>query len=192
MLHRLKRNVLLILTLLAAVGIFYVSYTAGNLLGGWSKDNWWHGGVRVAFSFLAGMLVYRSKWIIDSRGGFLLPAVLLMLVFVFPYFEWNWLAEAFIVVFYFPFIVALGAGVKPGAHEKTLCLFSGQISYPLYMTHYAGIWIFGHYYTTKNPPTGELAWVIVGGIAFLLAFAYVVMRWFDMPVRRWLSKSMRK
>jgi peptidoglycan/LPS O-acetylase OafA/YrhL len=191
-LHRLKRSVLLILTLLAAGALFYVSFSAGNLLGGWSKDNWWHGGVRVAFSFLAGMLIFRSNWIITSRGGILLPAVLLMLAFLCPYFKWNWIAEALIVVFYFPFIVALGAGVKPGTHERKLCLFAGQLSYPLYMTHYAGIWIFGHYYTTQNPGTTELTIVIVAGVLFLIAFAWLVMKWYDLPVRRYLMNKRKQ
>jgi peptidoglycan/LPS O-acetylase OafA/YrhL len=190
-LHRLKRTVLIILAVLAAIGIFAVGYSAGNLLGGWSKYNWWHGGVRVAFSFLAGMLIFRNNWIIRLKGGFILPASLLVLAFIFPLLTWNWLIEAIIVVFYFPLIVALGAGAMPPERTRRFCLFAGQLSYPLYMTHYAGLWIFGHYYTTKNPPAGELVFVIIGGTIFLVVFAYAVMRWFDIPVRRWLSNRER-
>lgn len=38
-LYRLGRRSLFVLTILAAAGICFVSYSAGNLLGGWSKDN---------------------------------------------------------------------------------------------------------------------------------------------------------
>jgi peptidoglycan/LPS O-acetylase OafA/YrhL len=69
-LWKLHRRLLLVLAVIAAAGIFWISYDAGNLLGGWNGDTFWHGGVRVAWSFLAGMLIYRSGWIIRNRLGF--------------------------------------------------------------------------------------------------------------------------
>jgi peptidoglycan/LPS O-acetylase OafA/YrhL len=66
---RIRRISLVVLTILAAAGLCYVGYRAGNLLGGWSKDNFWDGGARVAYSFLAGLLIYRSNWIIRNRIG---------------------------------------------------------------------------------------------------------------------------
>ena len=166
--------------------------SAGNLLGGWSKDNFWHGGARIAYSFLAGMLIYRYNLIIQNKLGFALLTLILSLAFLMPYASWNWLAEALIVLIYFPLIVSLGAGTSLSNHMTRVCVFSGEISYPLYMTHYAGIWIFGHYFTNKNPPTSELALVIVLGVIVLVAFAYVVMKWFDLPVRRWLMKKLMR
>lgn len=47
-LFRMRRVPLVVLTVMAAIGILILSYSTGNLLGGWSKDNWWQGGVRVA------------------------------------------------------------------------------------------------------------------------------------------------
>lgn len=48
---KMGRRSLAALTILAAVGISIVSYRAGNLLGGWAKDNFLDGGARVAYSF---------------------------------------------------------------------------------------------------------------------------------------------
>ena len=48
---RMGRRTLTVFTIVAAAGICFVSYRAGNLLGGWSKDNFFDGGARVAYSF---------------------------------------------------------------------------------------------------------------------------------------------
>lgn len=181
-----SRRVLIVLTVLAAAGICFVSYRAGNLLGGWSKDNFWHGGARVAYSFLAGLLVYRSKWIIKNRLGFGGLTVLLSLAFVLPF---NWLAEALVVLVYFPLIVSLGAGTTVSTGLRKICVFSGNISYPLYMTHYWAIWIFGNYLTALKPGTEQLVYIIIAGTILLVGFAWLVMRFYDMPVRKWLTRK---
>lgn len=186
---KLGRRALLILTILAAAGICFISYRAGNLLGGWSKDSFWDGGIRVAYSFTAGLLLYRFNWKIKNSLGFPLLAILLSFAFLMPWFSWNWLAEALVVIFYFPLIVALGAGSSLATGWKKFCRFSGNISYPLYMTHYAAIWIFGSYFTNTNPSTGELTLVVIGGTLFLVAFAYLVMVLYDVPVRKYLARK---
>ncbi|MGC4034767.1 MAG: acyltransferase [Chitinophagaceae bacterium] len=189
---RLHRRILAILAIIAAVGICLVSHRAGNLLGGWSKDNFWDGGVRVGYSFLAGLLVYRSNWIIKNRLGFIGLSVLLFCVFIFPGAAWSWLMEAMVVLFYFPLIISLGAGSGISPQWKKICRFFGNISYPLYMTHYAAIWIYGNYYTNKKPPVSELPYIIVPGIILLVITAYLVMHFYDIPVRKWLNNKRKQ
>jgi peptidoglycan/LPS O-acetylase OafA/YrhL len=186
---KVGRRSLAALTILAAVGICMVSYRAGNLLGGWSKDNFLDGGARVGYSFLAGLFLYRSNWIIKNRLGFTSLAILLFLAFIMPWSKWNWLTEILVVVLYFPLLVSLGAGSSLSPQWKKVCRFSGNLSYPLYMTHYAAIWAFGHYYTSKKPPVSELPYIIIPGIVFLVVIAYLVMVFFDIPVRRYLTKK---
>ncbi len=188
-LYRLGRRSLFVLTILAAGGICFVSYRAGNLLGGWSKDNFFDGGVRVAYSFSAGLLIFRSNWIIKNRLGFLGLATLLLFAFIMPGSDWNWITEPLVVIFYFPLLVALGAGSTLSSQWKKICRFSGDISYPLYMTHYFAIWIFGSYFTNKKHEAGELTFVVIAGVALLVVFAYLVMKFYDIPVRRYLSKK---
>lgn len=190
-LYRVGRRSLGLLTILAAIGICIVSYRAGNLLGGWSKDNFLDGGARVAYSFLAGLFLYRSNWIIKNNLGFGTLAILLCLAFIMPWSALNWLTECFVVLIYFPLLVSLGAGCLSTTLKK-VCQFSGNISYPLYMTHYAAIWVFGSYFTSTKPPPGELTYTVVLGIILLVVIAYLVMRFYDMPVRRWLGKKRRQ
>jgi peptidoglycan/LPS O-acetylase OafA/YrhL len=188
-LYKAGRRSLVALTIVAAVGICIVSYRAGNLLGGWSKDTFLDGGARVGYSFLAGLLLYRSNWIIKNRLGFIGLAVLLSLAFIMPGSTWNWLTETLVVLFYFPLLVSLGAGSSLSPQWKKVCRFSGNISYPLYMTHYAAIWVFGNYYTNEKPPAGNLPYIIIPGIIFLIVIAYFVMVFYDIPVRRYLTKK---
>lgn len=188
-LYKVGRRLLGVLVIIAAAGILFVSHRAGNLLGGWSKDNFWDGGVRVSYSFLAGLFIYRSNWIIKNNIGFIGLASLLFAAFLMPWPKWDWLLEALVVIIYFPLLVSLGAGSVLWPSLKKLCNFSGNISYPLYMTHYAFIWVFGNYFTNRKPALSELPYVIITGVIFLVLFAYLMMKFFDEPVRKWMSKK---
>ncbi|KAA8483128.1 peptidoglycan/LPS O-acetylase OafA/YrhL [Arcticibacter tournemirensis] len=186
-LYRIKRGLLLLLTIISAVAICWVAYRSGNLLGGWSGPTFWDGAARIAYSFLAGLLIYRSNWIIKNKLGFAGIGALLFLAFLMPFSKWNWLSEPFVVVFYFPLLIALGAGVTLTGGLKNVCVFSGKISYPLYMTHYAVLWMFGNYYTTHKPDTMQLTFIIIAALILLIGAAYLVMVVYDIPVRKYLT-----
>lgn len=187
-LFRIKRYSMLILAILAAVILGYVSYSAGNLLGGWSAGTFWHGGSRISYSFLAGLLIFRFQWIVKNQMGFLGLAVMLSLAFFMPFFSWNWLAELMIVLLYFPLIVSLGAGTTVSRGLNKLCRFSGNISYPLYMTHYSVIWIFGNYYSLNQPDAATVAMIVLIGAFLLVGLAYLVMALYDTPLRNYFKK----
>jgi peptidoglycan/LPS O-acetylase OafA/YrhL len=166
-----------------------VSHRAGNLLGGWSKDNFWDGGARVLYSFTAGLVIYRYNLIIRNKLGLAGLASLLAAVFVMPHWSWNWLAEWLVVLVGFPLLVALGAGAVPSATSRKLCVFAGDMSYPLYMTHYWAIWIFGNYLLTRKPAAGQLTVIVVFGTLFLVGFAWLAMVLYDLPVRSYLTRK---
>jgi peptidoglycan/LPS O-acetylase OafA/YrhL len=189
---RISRKVLLLLALIAAATLCFVSYRAGNLLGGWDKNSFWDGGARIFYSFLAGLAIYRFDWIIKNKLGFVGMAILLSLAFVMPFGKWNWLTEPAVVLLYFPLLISLGAGATATNALKKLCVFSGKLSYPLYMTHYAVIWMFGNYYTSHKPAAGQLSVIIIISSILLIGFAYLVMLAYDIPVRKYLTRAFRK
>jgi len=191
-LWRLKRGWLLVLTIISAVAICAVCYRAGNLMGGWSGPTFWDGSARISYSFLAGLLIYRSNFIIKNKLGFIGIAILLFLAFVMPFGTWNWLTEPFAILFYFPLLIALGAGAVLAPGLKKLCIFFGRISYPLYMTHYAVLWMFGNYYSTHKPGSGQLALIIIVSLIVLVGVAYLTMVIYDMPVRKYLNDRRKK
>jgi peptidoglycan/LPS O-acetylase OafA/YrhL len=192
-LYKLNRRSLFLLTILAGAGLCFVSYRAGgSLLGGWNGETFWDGAARISYSFLVGMLIFRSNWIIKSKLGFISLSVLLMLAFLLPFTGWNWLTEPLVVSFYFPLLVALGAGATLTEGFRKLCIFSGKISYPLYMTHYVVMWLFANYYTTYKPETTELFFIILIGTLLLVGFAYLTMVFYDIPIRKYLTDRRKK
>lgn len=191
-LYKISKRYLIVCTLLAAAALCYVSYQAGNLIGGWDGKTFLDGCARISFSFLAGLLIYRLRWIIPSNIGFIGLSILLLLTFLMPHFSWNWLAEALVVIAVYPLLIALGAGTIVSAKFKKICVWLGNISYPLYMTHYALIWFFFNYYTTKKPTPFELGFIITFGTLIMIGFAYLVMRMYDLPLRNYLTKRRKQ
>ena len=188
-LYKLRRGYLLVLTIIGALTLCFVSYHSGNLLGGWSGPTFWDGGARIFYSFLAGLLIYRSNWIIKNKLGFFTLATLLLLAFVTPFSKWNWLTELAIVLIYFPFIIVLGAGATLTNGVKKICTFLGNISYPLYMTHYAVLWMFGNYYTSHKIDNQQLILIVIVSSLFLVGIAYLFMVCYDLPIRKYLNNK---
>lgn len=189
---RMSRRYLRILVAVAGLWLCYVGYHRGNLMGGWGGRNFWDGGARIAFSFSAGLLVYRSNWVIKNSLGFIGLSLLLLAALMMPYFKWNWMAELAVVLLYLPLLIALGAGARLRPAFQKLCVFSGKISYPLYMTHYAFIWVFGHFYDKFKPSMTQVYLIVVASTICLIGVAYLVMIAFDIPVRRYLTNRRKQ
>jgi peptidoglycan/LPS O-acetylase OafA/YrhL len=188
-LARLRLPLLWVATLLAAGALCYEARTAGWLGGGWDGSTMAAGAIRVSYSFLAGLLVYRAGWRIRSRLGFGSLSVLLAAAFLVPFAPaTNWLVEPLLVLGYFPLLVALGAGAAPPTPAVArLCCFLGELSYPLYMVHYPFLWVFGSYVAAYHPAPGTAALLIVFSTLALGLFAYGVLVFVDVPLRRYLS-----
>lgn len=189
---RVTKKVLVPLVLLAAAVLFYVSWNSGGLLGGWSGGTFFDGLARILFSFLIGMLIFRSNWILKNKLGLLGMSTLLLLAFFMPYNEqWNWLVDPLLVVLYFPLIITLGAGTVLARKHYKINKFSGDISYPLYMTHYPFMWIFANYVVATEPSIMELSWVISISLILLIGLAYLVTKFIDFPIRRYFTDKLK-
>ena len=191
LLYRWSRRWLGVATFIAAITLCVVGHNAGNLWAGFNGKTFWTGAARVSFSFLAGLLVYRSSWTIRTKLGVGSLSVLLVLALVMPYAGGGWIREAAVIIVYFPLLVALGAGANLSSGAEKFCRFAGSISYPLYMTHYAVIWSFGRYYKIYKPDTAHLTFVVVSGVIILTGLAYLVMVFYDVPVREFLRSKLR-
>lgn len=191
-LFKVSKKVLALLVLVAAAAICYVASHAGNLAGGWGGPNFFDGLVRVSFSFLMGMLIFRSNWIIKNKLGLLGISALLLLAFLMPYNKnWNWLIEPVLVIMYLPLLVSLGAGATLNNIYQKINTFSANISYPLYMIHYPFVWIFLTYVAVEKPSMPHLSGVISISIILLLGLAYLVFKYIDFPIRRYFSNKLK-
>lgn len=169
-----------------------------TVIGGWSitPAQLYIGFTRLLYPFFAGLLLSRVNKLINLKGGFWWSAVLVAAVLVMPRVGgeenmWmNGLYEAFCILIMFPLIVSIGAGSSVyGSKSVKICTFLGEISYPLYVTHYPLIYMYTAWASTH--PDAPLGTVISLGVSvFILsvALAYACLKLYDMPVREWLKE----
>jgi peptidoglycan/LPS O-acetylase OafA/YrhL len=179
---------------LVQVAVFGIG---GDMIGGWALDSTQlHiGFARLLFPFFAGILLMRLGKRIHIKGAFGICSLLLIVALSLPRFggaqhHWmNGLYEALCIIFLFPIIVAVGAGEKRAdGFSIRIARFFGDLSYPLYITHYPLIYIYTAFVVQKKIPPAQGA---IWGVLLLIAavsIAYVGLKLYDEPVRRWLSR----
>ena len=201
-LRKASRITLTILVLLAAAASIHYGVTNknGDLIGGWSltPEQLRIGFTRLAYPFLAGMLLARVSKPGNFGNTFAWCSLLLILVLAVPRiggaaagnFWMNGLYESLIIVVIFPVIVFLGAsGNTKGSRLEDVCRFLGNISYPVYIIHYPLIYIFSAWVVDKQKTIAE-GWpygllILVGAVTL----AYFFLKVYDLPVRQWLTKK---
>ena len=188
-LARLRKSYLLVLTVFAAILLCFVGFRAGNLLGGWSGSTFWDGGARVFFSFCVGLLIYRYGLKIPNSLNFVGLAFLLLVAFLVPTTSYNWIVELIIVLFYFPVLIMIAVGAKSAKQSNSTAILLGDLSYPLYMTHYCALWVFGHYLSTRQDGSISLVVVVAASMIVLLLFAYIIMKYVDKPIMSVLKQK---
>lgn len=101
----------------------------------------------------------------------------------------NGLYDAVCIIVLFPLVVAAGAGGKVTDRvSKKVCGFLGDISYPLYITHYPFVYIYTAWVIDTRPAWPEALGygALVYGGSILLA--WLCLRLYDEPVRGWLKR----
>ncbi|WP_436486572.1 acyltransferase family protein [Chitinophaga sp. ARDCPP14] len=186
---RVAKRWLLVLLGLSAIWIAAVARYRGWIITGWDAPTFADGFARVSFSFLAGLSVYRFNLIIRNQLNFLLLGGLLIGIFMSPHRTNDWITEMILVMFAFPLLLSLGAGAAAHGWIRSFCTFTGRLSYPLYMTHIWAVWIFGNYLNAKKPGQGEMYLAATAVFAGSVLLAYLVLRFYDEPVRNWLKKG---
>lgn len=175
---------------------------SGDIVGGWALnvEQQYLGMVRLMFPFFGGLLLCRlGKLIRLKRGAFWWCSLLIVIIFSIPrigdeqHVWMNGLYEAFCIICLFPIIVAMGAGGKvTGVRSTAICKFFGDISYPLYITHYPIVYVYTAWVANNNISLADgLSWAIVC-FAGALALAYACLKLYDIPVRQWLTKRFLK
>jgi len=196
--RKLSNRALGVLVVLAAALLLEVALHGErrDLVGGWSLDpTGLHIGFgRLLYPFLAGMLLMRIGKRIRTRHAFGICSALLVVALALPRMgatphHWsNGLYDALCVLLLFPLIVAIGAGEKrvDGASVR-IARFFGDLSFPLYITHYPLIYVYTAWVVDNRiPPQRGAIWgVVLVGTA--VAIAYASLKLYDEPVRRWLA-----
>ena len=182
-------------------GIFDVS-GYGMIGVGWTLDsvNFVGGLLRMLFPFSLGLLLSRNFKPVKVRGAFWICSFVLLVLFCVPYVEggepicMNGLFEAFCIVVVFPVLIILGASGNTTDKTSTrICKFLGDISFPLYITHYPFMYLFYSWLIENQYFTFEETWQVALCVyVWNILVAYLCLKLYDEPVRRWLSKKFLK
>lgn len=199
--HKLPTKALTWLVLAAAVGlgVFAIWGPYGDICVGFSMtgDNMLGGSLRLLFAFSAGLLLSRVFKPVKVKGAFWIGGVAIVILSAIPrvggseHLWMNGLYDTLCAVVIFPMLVYIGASGKiSGRFTNGLCKFLGDISYPLYMVHYPFIYLY--YAWVKN---NNLTFVdsLPGAIAMFagsVVLAYLSLKFYDEPVRKFLSKKL--
>lgn len=198
--RKLSKTLLTILVMLAgAVLIHYaVTSASGDVIGGWSLEpaQLRVGFTRVMYPFFAGLLLFRTVRLTSVKNAFQWCSLLLLVILAAPRIGgeqqlWrNGLYDSLSIVFLFPLIVYLGAsGELITITSKRWCKFLGDISYPIYITHYPLIYIYTAWVKDNKISLQEGYPFALLVFVSAVAIAYACLKWYDEPVRAWLQKN---
>ena len=174
------------------------SYAAYTAIGGWILDSThiFIGLIRLACPFLTGLLLARIGRFIKIPHGFIWCSMLILAFTLMPRLGGNdrmWLNglyEAFTIIILFPIILCIGAGSKiRNPRIQKVCNFLGHISYPLYITHIAFIYML-YTFRDSHPdaPVSMIICVCVGLYIAAIGTAYASLKLYDIPLREWLKR----
>ncbi|OXA91223.1 acyltransferase family protein [Flavobacterium hercynium] len=201
--RRFSNKVLSIFVLVFAVMVvnYTVFGTKGDVIGGWSlnAEQLNVGFTRLLYPFFAGILLSRLGKLIHIKGAFWACSILITIVLALPRFGdentlWmNGLYESFCIILIFPLIVAIGAGGEiKNAFSLKICKILGDISYPIYITHYPLIYWFTAW-VIDNKITMEDGYLVgIGVVVTSIVIAYLCLKLYDEPVRNWLQNKFQK
>ncbi|MDR0995361.1 MAG: acyltransferase, partial [Tannerella sp.] len=162
--RRVKKWVLALFVALFACATLHLTLTSpqGDIIGGWSldKQQLTIGFTRLLYPFFAGLLLFRVSKLRHIKHAFPLCSLLVIVFLCLPRIGgadglWkNGLYDALVIILVFPFIVYLGAcGEVKGKYAPRICKFFGDLSYPLYITHYPLIYTYTAWVNrTPNAP----------------------------------------
>lgn len=201
--RHLSTKALTILVVLAGAGL--ASFAIFNFSGyghlgvGWTLAdyNLIGGFLRLLFSFSIGLLMSRVFKPVHIKGAFWICSLAIAVLLAMPYVgngesPWmNGIYDSVCAIVIFPILVYLGASGKTTDKKSTvICKFLGDISYPLYIVHYPFMYLFYAWLWSGEKLTFTQTWPIALVLFFgNILLAYICLKCYDEPVRRWLSKK---
>ena len=196
-----SKKVLSIVVILSGSALIHLALTQGDVIGGWSlgATQLHIGFARMMYPFFAGLLLNRIGKLVSIKSAFLWCSLLIFIVLALPRFGgkdqlWmNGLYESISIIFIFPLIVFLGAsGEVIGKYSNRICKFLGDISYPIYITHYPLIYIYTAWVYNKKVSLQDGYPIGILVLIAAISIAYACLKLYDEPVRLWLKKKLLK
>ncbi|MBR11004.1 MAG: acyltransferase [Rickettsiales bacterium] len=199
-LRRISKMLLIVLIVLSGGALVHmIMNSGGDVIGGWSltPKQLWVGSVRLLYPFLTGILISRVITPGSIKNAFWWCALLIIAALAMPRFgtpetEWiNGVYEASIILLVFPIIIYIGASGSVSGQLSRLNKFLGDISYPIYITHYTLVYTYMAWVTRNSIEINSTQNILMAIGLFIISIvaAYIVARWYDAPVRKWLTRK---
>lgn len=196
--RNLSNTILVFLIFIAGYATINLAVFGPNrdVIGGWSleSEQLYIGITRLMYPFLAGILLSRIIKRPNLKGAFYWCAIFLITTLSMPRLggqsaTWlNGIYDAFCIIIVFPLIVFMGTSSVEGSLITTrVSNFLGEISYPLYIVHYPFVYAYMSWVTDYQPAVVEAVPVALLTILTCLIIAYLCSRYYDIPIRSWLS-----
>jgi len=198
--RKFSNKLLSLLVFLAGCALIHLAVTSpnGDVIGGWSINSAQLriGFTRMLYPFFAGLLLSRVCKPGSVKHAFFWCSLMVVAVLIFPrvggaeHLWMNGLYDSLCIIFLFPFIVYVGAsGSVKGKLATKICTFFGDISYPIYITHYPLIYIFTAWVWDNKISMGDSTPVALLVFFSSIAVAYGCLKLYDIPVRNWLKNK---
>jgi peptidoglycan/LPS O-acetylase OafA/YrhL len=201
--RKFSKTALTVLVFLAGCALVHLAVTSpnGDIIGGWSVDaaQLRIGFTRVMYPFFAGLLLQRLGKLTQVSNAFLWCSLLIILVLAIPRIGgtenlWmNGLYDSLSIIFVFPLIVFLGAsGTIKGEYAARFCTFLGDISYPIYITHFPLIYLYTAWVSDTKTPFSQAYPIALLVLISAIVLAYLSLKFYDEPVRAWLKEKIMR
>jgi peptidoglycan/LPS O-acetylase OafA/YrhL len=199
--RKFSNTLLSILVILSAAALIHYTVTGptGDVIGGWSLTlpQIRVGMTRVMFPFFGGLLLARVTKPVKIKNAYLWASLLLSIILFMPriggenHLWQNGLYESLSIILLFPLVVYIGAGGQ--VHNPTelkISRFLGDISYPIYITHYPFIYIYTGWASAHRDAAPSTA-IGYGLLTFAVSVlvGYACLKLYDEPIRAWLKKK---
>ena len=154
---------------------------------------------RLLYPFLIGLLMSRMGKMIKSNHGFLITSLIVFGMFNVPKYMGggnivDGAYQLFCVLVLFPLVLVTGAGSKvTGKVSTKVCKFLGDISFPLYITHYPVLYMHMSWAQRHlDSPVSTHIFVAITTTILVIMNAWAALKLYDLPVRAWLKEHWLK
>ena len=177
-------------------GLLVSDWNSYSVIGGFilNPEHIYIGFARLLYPFLVGLLLSKIGKTINVKNGFFVTSLLITIMLCVPTLGGDnrlldGIYQLFCILLLFPFILIIGAGSTIKSQKTIrLCSFLGEISYPLYITHFPLMYMHTSWaHRHPDAPLGTHIFVAVTTLFVALGLAWASLKLFDEPVREWLK-----